>query len=405
LQTFLGTLSDLPLLSRVSPGAPRCARCARCVPVRPASSPVRRGGNLRDVIPRPNRKSGRRNCHTSRKAVKEYGSGAQDVWSVGDRDGAEEKRWDRCPMFSRRLGSTSKRERPQIHGRTAEPLDLPLYRSRKIATTTTPASTRVPRMYLFLESHDCEGARPALSTNSGDVISEIRSSGASAVSRTGAIDAGTAVTVCPSAAFGPFPGDSATAPLEPANVDGMGAIAGADCAAAAKARASALGAATATAAAEITGAVAEGPGFMLRCASNSAIELFSFVRISAPERTGSSFSAIGEAAGSACRATTLETTFRCPRHFFSSHSTQSARPADTGKPQASHFRRPLNTGGTWLWSASSRFPASPTGFAATDQNRFFFGCASAEGAGETVSAFSCDEAGILTSVGFTAAAS
>src|SRR5580704_18936584 len=188
-------------------------------------------------------------------------------------------------------------------------------------------------MYLFLESHDCEGASPALSTNSGDVISEIRSSGASAVSRTGAIDAGTAVTVCPSAAFGPFPGDAATAPLEPANVDGMVAIAGADRAAAAKARASALDAA-ATAAAEITGAVAKGPGFGLRTAANSAIELFSFVRISAPERTGSSFSAIGEAAGSACRATTFET-FSCPRHFFSSHSTQSARPADTGKPHAS----------------------------------------------------------------------
>ena len=130
-------------------------------------------------------------------------------------------------------------------------------------------------MYLFLESHDCEGASPALSTNSGDVISEIRTSGASAVSRTGAIDAGTAVTVCPSAAFGPFPGDAATAPLEPANVDGMVAIAGADRAAAAKARASALGAGAATAAAETTGAVAKGPGFGLRCAANSAIRHFS----------------------------------------------------------------------------------------------------------------------------------
>lgn len=134
-------------------------------------------------------------------------------------------------------------------------------------------------MYLFLDSHDCEGSSPALSTNSGDGISEIRSSGASAVSGTGAIDAATAVTVCPSAAFGPFADDSATAPLEPANVDGMGAIAGADGAAAAKARGSALGAVAATAAAEITGAVAEAPGFVLRCASNSAIELFSFVRI------------------------------------------------------------------------------------------------------------------------------
>ena len=38
----------------------------------------------------------------------------------------------------------------------------------------------------------------------------------------------------------------------------------------------------------------------------------------------------------------------CPRHFFSSHSTQSTRPADTGKPHASHLCRLRNTGGTWL---------------------------------------------------------
>ena len=30
----------------------------------------------------------------------------------------------------------------------------------------------------------------------------------------------------------------------------------------------------------------------------------------------------------------------CPRHFFSSHSTQSTRPADTGNPHASHFFNP-----------------------------------------------------------------
>ena len=38
----------------------------------------------------------------------------------------------------------------------------------------------------------------------------------------------------------------------------------------------------------------------------------------------------------------------CPRHFFSSHSTQSTRPAEIGKPQASHLRNPRSTGGTWL---------------------------------------------------------
>ena len=35
-----------------------------------------------------------------------------------------------------------------------------------------------------------------------------------------------------------------------------------------------------------------------------------------------------------------------PFHFFSSHSTQSIRPAETGNPQATHFRKSLNTGGT-----------------------------------------------------------
>jgi hypothetical protein len=34
-----------------------------------------------------------------------------------------------------------------------------------------------------------------------------------------------------------------------------------------------------------------------------------------------------------------------PRHFFSSHSTQSTLPAEMGNPQASHFRKPRSTGG------------------------------------------------------------
>ena len=37
-----------------------------------------------------------------------------------------------------------------------------------------------------------------------------------------------------------------------------------------------------------------------------------------------------------------------PRHFFSSHSTQSTRPAEIGKPQASHFLSPRSMGGTLL---------------------------------------------------------
>src|ERR1039458_6222945 len=44
---------------------------------------------------------------------------------------------------------------------------------------------------------------------------------------------------------------------------------------------------------------------------------------------------------------------RWPRHCFSSHSTQKVRPCDTGKPQAWHFCRFLNTGGTAIVAASS----------------------------------------------------
>jgi len=71
-------------------------------------------------------------------------------------------------------------------------------------------------------------------------------------------------------------------------------------------------------------------------------------------------------------------TLSCPRHFFSSHSTQSTRPVDTGNPQASHWCSVLNTGGTRLRSASSAWAASAAGFNATDQNNgFFAGAASA----------------------------
>src|SRR5580700_3428101 len=83
-------------------------------------------------------------------------------------------------------------------------------------------------------------------------------------------------------------------------------------------------------------------------------------------------------------------TLSCPRHFFSSHSTHSARPVDTGKPQASHLCSFLNTGGTWLSSASSALPTSLAGFSAADQNSAFFAAtASAAGAvGGTIEAFS-----------------
>jgi hypothetical protein len=42
--------------------------------------------------------------------------------------------------------------------------------------------------------------------------------------------------------------------------------------------------------------------------------------------------------------------FSCPRHFFSSHSTHKARPAETGKPHASHLRKLRKTGGTEVGS-------------------------------------------------------
>ena len=39
---------------------------------------------------------------------------------------------------------------------------------------------------------------------------------------------------------------------------------------------------------------------------------------------------------------------RWPRHCFSSHSTQNVRPCDTGKPQALHFCKFLNSSGTGI---------------------------------------------------------
>ena len=56
-----------------------------------------------------------------------------------------------------------------------------------------------------------------------------------------------------------------------------------------------------------------------------------------------------------------------PRHLFSSHSTHSTRPSDTGKPQAPHFRSPRNTGGMWLDSASIDGDSAVAGCSAADQ--------------------------------------
>jgi hypothetical protein len=65
----------------------------------------------------------------------------------------------------------------------------------------------------------------------------------------------------------------------------------------------------------------------------------------------------------------------CPRHCFSSHSTQSVRPSDTGNPQALHFRKLRSIGGTWLWSASIGFGASGLACTAADHiSERFAGC-------------------------------
>src|ERR1700730_5606724 len=75
------------------------------------------------------------------------------------------------------------------------------------------------------------------------------------------------------------------------------------------------------------------------------------------------------------RGPTIFGTFKCPRHFVSSHPTQCTRPADIGNPHAAHFRKLLNTGGTWLWSASAALPASPAEVGAADQYNCFLGVA------------------------------
>jgi hypothetical protein len=59
-------------------------------------------------------------------------------------------------------------------------------------------------MYLFAESHDCEGANPALKTKFGEETSEVCSDGSDAVFRPGEFAAGTAGTALCSACFGSF---------------------------------------------------------------------------------------------------------------------------------------------------------------------------------------------------------
>src|SRR5580700_6219495 len=182
-------------------------------------------------------------------------------------------------------------------------------------------------MYLWVASQDCEGSRPALKTNSGAATleggeDEVCAVAAELLSRAPALEAGAELIGCRSAF--PAAGGTATVALGVGTaavarvVEGVGVVAPAAvvCAAAAKARASGLRAAGT----EATGAT---EGF--------------------PDAPNFSAATFGIAAG---RAGLDRETLSCPRHFFSSHSTQSMRPADTGKPQASHLRRLRNIGGT-----------------------------------------------------------
>ncbi len=155
-------------------------------------------------------------------------------------------------------------------------------------------TTRTRIMYLFRENHELEVSIPALSTNSGD------SPALGGISRTVVASEAPASALLDSS----FLGDGTNASLE---------VSGALC----------VGT-TGTLAIEGAAAANEGPaGF----------------------DEGSEATPLDGLRAAGCG-------LNCPRHFFSSHSTQSTRPAEIGNPQASHFRSPRSTGGTWLWSAS-----------------------------------------------------
>src|SRR5271155_4229638 len=62
-----------------------------------------------------------------------------------------------------------------------------------------------------------------------------------------------------------------------------------------------------------------------------------------------------------------------PRHCFSSHSTQKVRPRDTGKPQAWHFCRFLNTSGTAIDSVFCLACPALWARIAADQKSAFLG--------------------------------
>ncbi len=166
-------------------------------------------------------------------------------------------------------------------------------------------------MYLFREIQDCEGSSPALNTNAGAEVSTALVVATDAVSGTAGIEgagvgaAGVTTSLDSFATTGDVAG---TATFETTS--------------------DALGPAN-------TGATAVADAAALRRATG------------AETGSGAGSTATGRATFGAAAAPGRGV-FNWPRHFFSSHSTQSARPAETGKPQASHFFKFLSTGGTLL---------------------------------------------------------
>src|SRR3974390_954104 len=159
-------------------------------------------------------------------------------------------------------------------------------------------------MTLFRDIQDCDGASPALSTNSGDdsadggtIASAIASKGSFAASVTGRDGAAGALSCAIFSSAFSFP-------------------AGASCFVEIRAGAGAAGADVPAIRVAALGKETAGP----RPSAEAAVASLALAR----------------------------GTRNCPRHFFSSHSTQRVRPAVPGKPQASHFRSPRKMGGTWL---------------------------------------------------------
>src|SRR5579864_4754917 len=215
-----------------------------------------------------------------------------------------------------------------------------IYRNRNTAVTATAATSKTAAItYLLAENQDCEFPIPALKTKSEDRVPKDSSAGFDCA---GCIGGFAGRTADEAGAVPPFTCAGVTATVPAAAWDTTRVIG------------------TATLAAD--------------CAAANA-------RPSLGSATGAAAAAVA-----ACRAPPPWGTRSCPRHFFSSHSTQSTRPAEIGKPQASHLRSPRNPGGTWLRSASSGAACSAAGFGAADQNTGFLVGIVSDGAGRICAA-------------------